>query len=244
MITRQHIAFIILLMPVASKGQHTTEHTNVLWASYNNIIQFNKKFSLVNDAQVRTKDWTKKWLLYGVRSGLRYSFNDHAAITGGFTLFRSAQYFGKEFFFKNEWRPWEEFSYQLKLRKINLLQRLRTEQRFLQQVVNNTKSRKYNYIFRLRYRFEWQFPLKNGIILSLGDEILVNPSYLNNSLFFDQNRTFCGINFKLSENATLQSQYLKIYQWHSNTSALEGQNAFRVNIYQQFNGGKNHGPKS
>ncbi len=241
MITKQYIAFIILFLPIAAKAQHTTVHTNILWAGYNNTIRFNKKWSLVNDLQVRTKDWADKWLLYAIRTGLSYNINDNAAVTAGFTVFESAQYEGNDFFFKNEWRPWEQVSYQLKLKKINLLQRLRTEQRFLQQVVNNRKTNIYQYIFRLRYRFEWQFPLtENTITLIAGNEILVNPGYLNNSLFFDQNRTFAGINFKLSTTTNLQCQYIKIFQWRSTTSVLEDQNAFRVNVYQQFNTRKIH----
>ncbi|MEO6687389.1 MAG: DUF2490 domain-containing protein [Dyadobacter sp.] len=233
------------MAPFASKAQHTTEHTNVLWAGYSNIIHFNKKWSLVNDAQVRTKDWTKKWLLYDVRSGLNYSFNDRVSVAGGFALFRNAQYIEKQFFFKNEWRPWQELSWQLKFHKIILLQRLRTEQRFLQQVVNNNKTGDYKYIFRSRYRFEWQFPLKEkAIVLSIGNEVFINPGYLSNSLFFDQNRTFCGINFKLNKTTTLQSHFLKVYQWRSSISVLEDQNIFRVNINQQLSGRKNHGSKS
>ncbi len=244
MITRQHILFIILFLPFAAKAQHTTEHTNILWAGYNNTVQFNKKWSLASDAQVRTKDWAQKWLLYAIRTGLSYGINEHAAVTVGFAVFETAQYAGKDLFFKNEWRPYEELSYQLKLNKINLLQRLRTEQRFLQQVANNMKTNKYQYIFRLRYRFELQFPLKENLIkLLAGNEILINPAYLNNTLFFDQNRTFAGINFRLNSKTNLQCQYSKIFQWHSNTSVLEDQNVFRVNIYQQFNFKKRHDSK-
>jgi Protein of unknown function (DUF2490) len=228
-------------MPVASIAQHTIMHTNILWSGYGNTIRFSKKWALINDVQIRTTDWADKWLLYGFRTGLSYNINEHVAATAGLTLFEGAQYEGRDLFFKNEWRPWEQVSYQLKLKKINLLQRLRTEQRFLQQVVNNRKTNIYQYIFRLRYRFEWQFPLtENTTTLIAGNEILVNPGYLNNSLFFDQNRTFAGINFKLSTTTNLQCQYTKIFQWHSNTSVLEDQNAFRVNVYQQFNTRKFH----
>ncbi|HEV8084430.1 MAG TPA: DUF2490 domain-containing protein [Chitinophagaceae bacterium] len=241
MITKKHIAFIILFLPIATKAQHTTVHSNVLWAGYGNAIRFNNKWSLLNDVQVRTNHWADKWLLYAIRTGLSYSINDNAAVTAGFTLFKSAQYEGSDLFFKNEWRPWEEVSYKIKIKKINLLQRLRTEQRFLQQVINNRKANIYKYIFRLRYRFEWQFPLtQNTIKLIAGNEILVNPGYLNSSLFFDQNRTFAGINFKLSTTTSLQCQYTKIFQWRSTTSVLEDQDVLRVNVYQQFNTRKFH----
>ena len=236
MITGKNIAFVILLTPVASKAQHTTQQINILWAGYNNTLRFNKKWSLVTDAQVRTTGWANKWLLYGIRPGVNYSLNDRLALEGGFLLFRTAQYAGKDFFFKNEWRPWEGVTYNIKLNRSNLLQRLRTEQRFLQKTVNNNRVNSYQYIFRVRYRFEYQFPLeKNMIKLSFGNEVFVNPGYLNNTLFFDQNRTFAGLNFKLASNSILQCQYIKIFQWRSTTSVLEDQNVIRVNFVQQFN---------
>ncbi|MEP6927256.1 MAG: DUF2490 domain-containing protein [Ginsengibacter sp.] len=235
MITGKHIAFIILLMPAIVKAQHTTRHYNVLWVAYNNTLHFNTKWSLVNDAQVRTTDWANKWLLYAVRSGLSYNVNKRLAFTSGFTLFRTAQYNGKDFFFKNEWRPYEEVSYNLVLNRTNFYQRLRTEQRFLQQTANNKKTNDYTYIFRLRYRFEWQFPLKENIKLLVGNEVFINPGYINNTLFFDQNRTFAGLNFKLNSHSVLQSQYIKIFQWRSTASVLEDQNVIRINFVQQFN---------
>ena len=192
---------------------------------------------MVNDVQVRTINWANDWLLYAGRSGISYNINKKITVTAGFALFRTAQNSGKKLFFKNEWRPWEEISYNLKLKnKITLFQRLRTEQRFLQQTANNQKTGNYQYIFRIRYRFELQFPLKiNTIKILAGNELFVNPGYLNNLLFFDQNRTFAGLNFKLSAHSVLQSQYIKIFQWRSTTSVLEDQNAIRVNFVQQFN---------
>ncbi|MEP6617499.1 MAG: DUF2490 domain-containing protein [Ginsengibacter sp.] len=241
MFARKYIAFFILLVPFGLKAQHRTEHTNMLWVGYYNTIHFNKKWSLESDAHLRTRDWNDKWSQLLVRSGLSYKLNDHAAVTGGFAFFKNAQYVGKQLLLKNEWRPWQEFSYQVKLKNINFIQRLRTEQRFLQQVINKKKSNEYLYIFRLRYRFEWQLALKeNNLKLLLGNEVLVNPHYLNYNLFFDQNRTFAGLQFKLLSRTSLQCQYLKIFQWHSNTSVLEDQNVFRINIYQQFNFTKNH----
>lgn len=216
----------------------------MLWEGYYNTVQLNKNCSLSNDAQIRTRDWTRQWSQILVRSGLNYKINKHISLTGGFAFFKNAQYANKELLLKNEWRPWQEFSYQAKLHKINFAQRLRTEQRFLQQVVNNEKTNDYQYIFRLRYRLEFQIPFEeNKIIFLAGNEVLVNPQYLNNSMFFDQNRTFAGVNFRINSNSSLQFQYLKILQWHSNTSVLDDQNIIRINLLQQFNFRKSHDSK-
>ena len=162
----------------------------------------------------------------------------HTTVHISLTLFESAQYFGDTNFFKNEWRPSEELSYKVKINKTSLLQRLRPEQRFPQQIANNIKSKNYQYIFLLRYRFEWQFPLKeNNTRLLAGNEVFANPGYLNNTLFFDQNTAFTGLSFKLCTSTAL-CQYMKIFQWYSGISVLENQTAFRLNIDQQFNSRK------
>ncbi len=239
MITRQHMVFIILLLPLALNAQHKTDHTNMLWTGYYNTVRFNKKWSLVSDAQLRTRDWAEKWSQLLVRSGLNYSFNDHIAATGGLAFFKNAQYVEKQLFLKNEWRPWQEISYQVKLNKINFTQRIRTEQRFLQQLINNNLTKTYQYTFRLRYRFDVQFPLQEKLKALMGNEVMINPRFINTNRFFDQDRIFAGVNYKLADRTSLQFQYLKIFQWHSNTSVLENENVLRLNIYQQFNFKKN-----
>ena len=208
----------------------------MLWAGYYNNLLLNNKLSLASDIQIRTKNWDQQFYQGLVRTGLNYKFNSHLSITGGFAFFKNAQYADKDLLLKNEWRPWQELSYQAKIKKINFSQRLRTEQRFMQLVSNGEKSKNYQYIFRLRYRFEGQFPLlKDEIIFLIANEIMVNPGYLNNKLFFDQNRSFAGLNFKMNAHTALQLQYVKIFQWHSNTDIMEDQNVIRINILQQFN---------
>ncbi|MDQ6902215.1 MAG: DUF2490 domain-containing protein [Bacteroidota bacterium] len=228
-------AFFLVTSAVAN-AQQTTKHYNILWVAYNSTFHLNNKWLLVGDAEVRTVDWADKWLLCAVRTGVGYSVAPNLSLAAGGALFRTAQYNKNNYFFKNEWRLWQEAAYTLKFKnRTNLFQRLRTEQRFLQQTVNNKKVNKYQYIFRLRYRFEWTFPLvEDKIRLLAGDEIFVNPGHINSQLFFDQNRTFGGLNFKISNATILQTQYIKIFQWRNPTSVLEDQNVIRINFVQQF----------
>lgn len=236
MIARKYITGAILCLTLQSPGQHTVQHINMFWEGYYNTTRLNNKWSLASDAQIRTRDWTNKWSQLLIRSGVGYTINNRVAVTAGLAFFKNAQYAGKDLLLKNEWRPWQEVSYQLLLHKINFTQRLRSEERFLQLVQHNELSKKYQYIFRLRYKFEFQFPLKaDNIKLLAGNEVMVNPGYIHRSLFFDQNRISAGINFKLNSTCSLQCQYVKIFQWHSNTSVMDDQNVVRINFIQQFN---------
>lgn len=226
----------VLFIPAVLPAQQSVKRYNILWASYNNTYHFNKRWSSLFDAQVRTVDWANKWLLYALRGGVFYNINDKLATGAGFTVFRTAQYEGNDYFFKNEWRSWEEASYNLNLsKKINFFQRLRMEQRFLQQTAGDKKISSYQYILRTRYRIEWTFPLiGNEIKLLIGNEVFINPGYTNTQLFFDQNRTFGGLAFRLNSSSILQAQYIKIYQWSNPISLLEDQNVIRFNFVQQF----------
>lgn len=229
------ILLILVGIPFATKSQHKTVHTNMLWEGYYNTFFIDKKWSLLSDAQIRTREWAQHWSQLLVRSGMSYKVNEHVSITGGFAFFKNAQYVNKDLFLKNEFRPWQELFYQSKIKKISLSQRLRTEQRFQQQLTNDEISKTYQYVFRLRYRFEALFPLRsNKIAFLVANEIMVNPGYISNPSFFDQNRTFAGMNIKIQSNTALQFQYVKIFQWHNNTQVLENQDLIRVNVFEQL----------
>ncbi len=243
MLIRQHIPFIFLFIPAALNAQQKTVHTNLLWAGYYNTLQINNHLSIVSDAQVRSRDWVNQWSQILVRSGLSYSFNNNFVITGGMAFFKNAQYVNKHLFLKNEWRPWQEISYQIKFHKSNFTQRLRTEQRFLQQVLDNKLTDRYHYVFRLRYRIDWQLPLHESLKFGLGNEVLINPWYLKSDRFFDQNRTFAGFNLTVSPSTSLQFQYLKVFQWRSNLSGVEDQNIIRLNVIQKITSKKIHESK-
>ncbi len=95
------------------------------------------------------------------------------------------------------------------------------------------KAGKCRCIFSLRYCFEWLLTLKENMFkLVAGNKIFVNTNYTNSTFFFDQNGTFAGLNFIISSNSTLQFQYLKIFQWCSNTPVLEDRRP--LNFIQQF----------
>jgi hypothetical protein len=237
---RLSIFLIMGGIPLASLAQHNTSHTNMVWVGYYNTFSINKNWSLLTDAQIRTREWTRNWSQMLVRSGLNYRINDRLSITGGFAFFKNAQYADKRPIFKNEFRPWQELVYQSKLKMVNLTQRLRGEQRFQQQVINDQKTQTSQFFFRLRYRFEAQLPLQsNKLAFLVADEIMVNPGYIHNALFFDQNRSFAGLNIKLQANTALQLQYVKIFQLRSNGPLLENQDVVRVNLVQKFSYKKN-----
>ncbi len=225
------LSFIFFL----SVAQTKVTHTNLLWFNYNNTILLNKKWGIASDIQVRTKDWASHWSQFALRTGAVYKMNEKFSLSGGFAWFGNVKYFNDEPVVANEWRPWEELAVQLKTGSGFFLQRLRVEQRFLQMIVNGKKTEDFEKRQRLRYRFEFGFPLSNKKLeIHVGNEVMVNMNYLSDSRFFDQNRIFCFVNFRLSPSFLIQYQYIKLLQWQAAGKVLDDENVFRFSIHQQI----------
>lgn len=229
------VLLLVVLLPAFAKAQRQRVHTNMLWFGHYSTIRLHERFAVNSDVQVRTKNWTEKWAQQLVRSGIQYKLNTHLSVTAGGAWFRHAVYSGEQLFFRNEWRPWLEVAYGDKWKKSTFLQRLRLEERFIQKVVNGRKAAGYEQLARLRYRIEYQVPLKGSAVSgSLVNEFMVHPAYAGSERFLDQNRLFAGINVTVSPETVLQMQYMKIVLWRT-TNITESQNVIRFTIHQQFN---------
>lgn len=225
---------LFLISPAAMKAQRQRIHTNGLWADYITNTELGRRYMLITEMELHTKQWASRWAEQVFDIGLARKFAEKWRAASGMVLFRSAQYLDS-FFFKNEWRLWQEASLSLHGEKLHFNQRLRMEERWLQEVSNGKKLNSYEYITRMRYRSEIQKPLHDGKITPvLGNELMVNPGYWNSNRFIDQNRTWLGINFSITYTTTVQTHYLKIFQWRNNNT-LEDRNVFRLNIIQHFN---------
>ncbi len=233
------ITLLFFIISFFATGQTTVKHTNLIWSNYSNNIRLDDKWSIVSDVQIRTKDWLSHWSQFALRSGAVYKLAAKISLAAGFTWFGNVGYFNNEPVVANEWRPWEDITFQTGIGKNIFLQRVRVEQRFLQIVVLGKKTSEYEKRQRFRYRFEFGFPLSNKKMeIHLGNEVMVNLNYISDDRFFDQNRTFAFINYKLSPTTLFQFQYLKIFQWQGAIHLMDNQNVFRFGIHQQINTGK------
>jgi hypothetical protein len=127
-------------------------------------------------------------------------------------------------------------SFQIKIGKSSFLQRLRLEQRFLQKIVSGNKVNDYELRDRLRYRFEFGFPLfkKQQLAIHFGNEVMINVDHSADNLLFDQDRLFAFLNVRLSNSIMVQCQYLKIFQWQAANKIIDNQNVLRFSIHQQI----------
>lgn len=227
------VAVLLLALVPATQAQRQKVYTNGLWLCHFGTINLGPHFGIVTEAELHTKQWLHRWAEQVADVGVADRLNANWRLAAGVAWYRSAQYLNT-FFFKNEWRGWQETSYFLRGSWV-LWQRLRAEERWLQEVKDGCKVPAYDYVTRLRYRVELQKPIRNtGLTLMGGNEFMCNPGHLGSDRFLDQDRLWAGLGLKLAAHTTTQAQYMKMVQWRV-SNVLEDQNVFRLNIVQQFN---------
>lgn len=198
------LAFVI---PFKLKSQNTTQQT--YWATF----LFNKRLSphygFSFDAQMRSADDLQYLKSSLIRPGITYYFSDSKSATLGYanilTFPKSDNLAGK---ISKENDIWEQYSLNLKVRKISLSNRLRIEQRFVQQNTEQIFAQRLRFLVRAliplqklnhtKFTKGWYNAIQNEILLNVQ-----NKQKLNNH-FFDQNRTAVSLGYRFNPELDLE----------------------------------------
>jgi hypothetical protein len=142
--------------------------------------------------------------------------------------------------FRPEQRIWQQYTYSHKLGKhISVAHRFRLEQRFLGETANN-KNDDY-FAQRFRYFVRGIIPFKNdsavfakGPFLALQNEVFFNVQNKNrvNKHFFDQNRAYVAVGYRVSKKFDVEAGYLNQYINLAETYTLN--HVAQLAIYTRF----------
>jgi len=135
-----------------------------------------------------------------------------------------------------EVRPVVEASYEVPIGKIFLQNRIRIDNRFIEESQDQSVWEESFYVFRIRYRILTRIPLKvndegvSTIMLRLSEEIMFN----NKENTFDQNRVYVSGEFYLSKALTLELGYIFIYQQRFSTDEFYSRNVIRFSLMHRM----------
>ncbi|TDH29220.1 DUF2490 domain-containing protein [Segetibacter sp. 3557_3] len=178
------------------------------WNVINGKFTFNNKWSTFFEAQARSQKFYYDFHYHEYKGGIGYNFRKQLSV-----VVAMGQYvtYSPDANFKtvqtSEFRTWQQFTVTNDIDRVKLEHRYRVEQRFFSSGFRN----------RFRYRVNAILPLNkrevetNTVYLNSFNEIFLN----NRKPHFERNRFFLGVGYQFSELFTLQSGYLRQYDYRA-----------------------------
>lgn len=213
------------------------------WYSINSTLRFSDHWGVVADFH-NLNDGLFDGYFYFLRLGCVYWIDGkHPVIAGVARLWKAPPEGLQTWAMEN--RIYQQWSTATHPGKWSILQRIRTEQRWRDQVVNDQVTGN-QFSWRVRYLASFEFTaFKDHRLPSLvvSDELLVQfgPSIVYNT--FDQNRFFVGIRVTVSDHLNFDTGYMNVLQQKSTGYAYDLDHIFRLFFYYHLDASRSHREK-
>ncbi|HET9055534.1 MAG TPA: DUF2490 domain-containing protein [Chitinophagaceae bacterium] len=223
-----HSLLIAQIRPKETKSQYQS------WFSINGNIYLKNKWSLLTDLHIRRNNFLSDPNFYFLRGGVQYQLTKNLSVAAGYAHLWLASAIPGRKNFTSENRFFEQLQYNSVIGKVNLVQRLRKEQRWQQKVVNDIYTGQLRFTNRVRYLLNITVPVfKQDALPSLvvADELLVHfgKEVVYNT--FDQNRIFIGVKQKINAQLSFDIGYMQVYQQKFSGYQYDRSHTFRLFFY-------------
>jgi hypothetical protein len=214
-------AFTFLFSGFQAAAQNVQES---FWFASFNTIRLSAKTSLHAEFQLRTTDNAAAIQTLLPRVGFNWHVRKNHVLTAGYAYIPNRAVINGEGTLLGEHRLWQQYIINQTLkRNVTLQHRFRLEERWVPIAVSNNGSiEKDGFAFstRLRYFARGIFPLqqhsggfRRGVFAALQNEIFVNTTNRSNvnGKFFDQNRLYLAVGYRVSAKFDIETGYLNQY---------------------------------
>jgi hypothetical protein len=203
--------------PCLGQAAKETNEQVQAWVSLNTTSRLSDRWGVVGDFHLRRNDFVEDPSFYLLRVGAHRFVTGSLAVTLGYAhnWVAPATEGGP---WTNENRIYQQIQSSATIGKVRLLHRLRNEQRWQDEVVNDTLTGRTKFSDRVRYLVSVQVPLSARPSLPslvLSDEIAIQFGSAIVLNTFDQNRLFAGIKKSLSRDWSFDLGYMLVYQQKS-----------------------------
>lgn len=210
------VAFAVMMQLFLFKTASAQLNEFTGWGAWFHSQKLSKHWGLLFDAQFRSANhfgYLRNPLL---RPAVNYYFNKNKQLAVGYLFTGTHRKTEAENLFRFEQRIFEQFIVTHKIGTGKTLQhRFRLEQRF----VNSQGNQDKYFAQRLRYFARGIVPFKKDSVFAKGPFIgLQNEVFVNvqnkvrlNGQFFDQNRAYAAIGYRLNKMIDLETGYLNQY---------------------------------
>lgn len=200
------IFFILLFLSLASSAQKTIDDQFHTWSVYQGNHHLSDKWDLHTEYQFRRADGFSTWQQSLARIGLDYKLNPAVTISGGYGWIISYPYGSQPIVSQtNENRLWQQLILKQALGKVQIQQRYRLEQRWIDTLFRQ----------RIRYRAQVLLPLqksyveqKTGFFVNVNDEVFLGFGTGIGKNILDQNRFITALGYQFNKDFNIQLGYL------------------------------------
>jgi hypothetical protein len=212
--------FLVSLSALITSIAHsqTTKEINEqtqFWWSINSTKRVTENWGIIADFHIRRNDFVEDPSFYFIRFGSHFWLTDKFALSVGYAHMWQAPAHDDWHTWTDENRIYEQLQYSTKIGSASVLNRLRTEQRWKEEIEGDALTGENSFSNRLRYLLSFSIPVSKKPtvpLLVLSDEILVQFGKDIVANTFDQNRFFVGIKKSLSPAWAFDFGYMPIYQ--------------------------------
>ena len=232
------VCFVLLSQITFVSGQTSgnekqVTHYQQCWTSINSTMRFSNHWGVIADFHVRTDDYFNDIYFYFLRIGAANWIKGKYPVALGYAHLWQAPKDGGQTW-SDENRIYQQWSASHTEGIVKVLNRIRTEQRWKDVIVDDAKTDDKQFSFRLRYlaTFEIQvFRNKKIPSLVVSDEMLVQFGKDVGLNTFDQNRLFLGLKVPINSTLCFDIGYMNILQQKSSGYQYDLSNVFRLFFY-------------
>jgi Protein of unknown function (DUF2490) len=245
LIKRLLFVTICLTASYFAKAQTTRTFTdnNNGWFMYFGDHKVSSKWGVHLEAQLRRSDIIKTEQQLLLRPGINYYFNNQAFATVGYCYVHTGQYGGfpaKSAFPEN--RFWEQIQVKNQVGYVELINRFRLEQRYVNSPVPTAVGSSiyepgdavYTNRFRMLNRISIPFKGKTiqdkSLYISAYDELFVNFGKKVTLNIFDQNRAYIALGYKIPKVGKLEIGYLNQLIFKGDGVKVENNRTLQVGL--------------
>ena len=229
------LSLLLLLggLPLCAQQKTIIRNTHT-WVSLNSNLYLNPRWFVMADVHLRENDFMASASFLFGRVGLGYQVNDHFSVAAGYGYLELYPQQPGAKTGTGEGRIYQQAQLSAKMGKLQLLHRLRLEQRWRQVVQNDIFTGDHRFSQRVRYLLSLTLPVFNNPHLPqlvLADECMLQFGKEIISNTFDQNRLFIGVRQSLSKSLSFDAGYMRVYQQTATPGRYNLNDTFRLFFY-------------
>ncbi len=231
------LIILLLILPGYFSLQAQTKTINTQyqsWFSVNSVLKISPQWGILADLHTRRNHFMEENSFNFARTGVQYSFDKNLSVAAGYAHLWAYPTTKDWHTIAHENRIYQQLQYSSKWKSINIIQRLRNEQRWQQKMVNDAYSGQLRFTDRVRYLLSLTIPVfknKKLPVLALADEICLQTGKEVVFNTFDQNRFFIGIREQLRPDLSFDMGYMKVYQQKKSGYEFDRNHTFRLFFY-------------